>query len=50
MKDIKFNYTPDEKGIQRYVEFLKANGVVKIGSVGTFMDNLMYTVYLPGGG
>ena len=50
MKDIKFNYTPDEKGIQRYVEFLKTNGVIKTSSVGTFMDNLMYTVYLPGGG
>lgn len=50
MKDIKFSYEPDTKGIERYVEFLKTNGVIKITNAADFTGDLVYKAYLPGGG
>jgi sulfonate transport system substrate-binding protein len=50
MKNIEFSYKPETKGIERYVEFLKANGVIKVGSAGAFTRALVDTAFLPGGG
>jgi NitT/TauT family transport system substrate-binding protein len=47
MKDIEFSYQPDVKGIERYVEFLKGNGVIKVGSVPGFTRGLIDERFLP---
>ncbi len=50
MKDIEFSYVPEVKGIQRYVEFLKSNGVIKVKDAASFTRGLVDTGFLPGGG
>jgi NitT/TauT family transport system substrate-binding protein len=50
MKNIVFDYKPDLKGIERYVQFLKSNGVIQVGDAGAFTRDLVYGAYLPGGG
>jgi len=50
MKDIEFSYEPDIKGIERYVQFLKNNGVIKVEDAGGFSRGLVDTGFIPGGG
>lgn len=50
LKNIKFAYKPDEKGIEKYVEFLKNNAVIKVEDAGAFTRGLVDSAYLPGGG
>lgn len=50
MKDIEFSYVPEVKSIQRYVEFLKSNGVIKVKDAASFTRGLVDTGFLPGGG
>jgi NitT/TauT family transport system substrate-binding protein len=47
MKDIKFFYTPDPKGLQKYAEFLKQAGIIKSGSPAAFARKLLDTEFLP---
>jgi NitT/TauT family transport system substrate-binding protein len=50
MKDIEFSYMPEIKGIQRYADFLKSNGVIKVENTAAFTRGLVDTSFLPGGG
>lgn len=50
MKDIEFSYKPDIKGIERYVQFLKSNGVIKVEDAAGFSRGLVDTGFMPGGG
>lgn len=48
MKNIEFVYKPDTEGLERYVEFLKEIGVIKVKSAGSFTRDLVDTRFLPG--
>lgn len=47
MKNVKFDPDPDPVEIQKYVDYLKTAGVVKVTDTGDFVDDLVDSEYLP---
>lgn len=48
VKKMKFSWKPDVKGVTRYAEFLKSNGVIKVEDPASFVGRLVDPRFLPG--